>query len=880
MPLEIDFLRHFGWHPSWVEQLKRHFGCHFLPIQEKAIRQGKLLEGHPVLVVGPTSCGKGLVGELAGLNQIRQNRPALLVTPTKALARQREEELRRRYGPLGLRVLQSSRDRRESDRDVAEGRYHFAVVVAEKLLALLSQQPQLFSTVGTVVFDEFQILFDEDRGADLELLVTRLLREERLQLIALSAVLEEPQPIASWLKATLLEETERPVELRQGVLCQEKFHYREFNREQEGVESLPNVTGHLEEDLILEGVLYYARRGEMTLVFCAGKDESFAWAERFSRQGAFEPAKEAIEELEQLEDNLATESLRRFLASGVAVHNSDLTWLQRRLVEKAAARGEIRILCSTSTLSEGVNLPIVNTFIPRTVYRSRLKDIMRGRPPRTVQVTRALFRNMTGRSARFGQIGLPLDESQSPFGRGILVSPYEGDVEPLLRVYTETQGQPEQPHLLHANLPHSILKLIATGCAQTPAEILSFLDDSLSGQWMNRPAAEQVRFEASDLSSIMQQLEQQGFVTCKGHRLQVTSLGLVAARSGVQPETLEYLRGYLQEAETFLTLEVLLVLALSPDCQLQHLPVTLAEWRSHRYLNELYRRLELQGESERPCLLRLIEEGDASSQAFEGAVKKALLMADWISPLPTLEIERRYRALSGQIEKLADTFSWVADCLAEAGVIERKASELIQEIENLARQLRSGLPSAALGLTPLYARGLNRTSLLQLMEKNLATVDEVEQCPRTTLEECLGKALTRLLYQQEAWQDQPEAKAIARETEVSAYPPAREGEIRLGGVEGLALSRARPDRMLLQGKTIELTAREFDLLWALAEQAGDCVSYEDLLNQVWREEAVEQQQISFHKSRILKKVRQVCGSADALPLRTIRGRGLVLEIRK
>src|SRR3990172_6213166 len=85
MPMETSFLRHFGWQVQWIKQVIDNLGGYFLPIQERAIQEGGLFEGKNLLVIGPTSCGKGLVGDLCCLNQVRQDRPGIIVVPTKAL---------------------------------------------------------------------------------------------------------------------------------------------------------------------------------------------------------------------------------------------------------------------------------------------------------------------------------------------------------------------------------------------------------------------------------------------------------------------------------------------------------------------------------------------------------------------------------------------------------------------------------------------------------------------------------------------------------------------------------------------------------------------------------------------------------------------------
>ena len=93
MPLEFYFLRHSGWESSWVNCLRTSIGPSFLPIQEKDIQQGQLIKGKTLVAIGPTSCGKGLIGKLSSLDQIRHTRPRLIVVPMKTFAQQRYNQL-------------------------------------------------------------------------------------------------------------------------------------------------------------------------------------------------------------------------------------------------------------------------------------------------------------------------------------------------------------------------------------------------------------------------------------------------------------------------------------------------------------------------------------------------------------------------------------------------------------------------------------------------------------------------------------------------------------------------------------------------------------------------------------------------------------------
>jgi helicase len=216
-----------------LEIWQRTVGEELLPVQERAVRELGLLgptNNRNLIVFSPTSSGKTFVGEMAAVQAARQNRKVFYLVPLKALAEEKYEELRDRYAGAGIRVIVSSRDHAEYDRDISSLNFGIAVVVYEKLQSLLVGQPGLIARTGLVVVDELQLLTDTMRGPSLELLLTKLITaKQRPRIIGLSAVLGCAERLAEWLEASLLVETHRPVELRKGVLYRGTFTYREHN---------------------------------------------------------------------------------------------------------------------------------------------------------------------------------------------------------------------------------------------------------------------------------------------------------------------------------------------------------------------------------------------------------------------------------------------------------------------------------------------------------------------------------------------------------------------------------------------------------------------------------------------------------------------------
>lgn len=143
-----------------------------------------------LIVFSPTSWGKTFVGEMAAVKAARENMKVFYLVPLKALAEEKAREFRQRYGKAGIKVVVSSRDHREHDADIERRDFQIAVVVFEKMQALLVSKPQLMEAVGLVVVDEMQLITDESRGPTLELLLAKLrIAGSQPRIVGLSAVL-------------------------------------------------------------------------------------------------------------------------------------------------------------------------------------------------------------------------------------------------------------------------------------------------------------------------------------------------------------------------------------------------------------------------------------------------------------------------------------------------------------------------------------------------------------------------------------------------------------------------------------------------------------------------------------------------------------------
>ena len=185
------------------------------PAQKKAIESG-LLDGKNLLVCTPTASGKTLIAELAALKSIIEGKgKAIYIVPLKALASEKLKDFKKRYEGIA-KIALSIGDIDSADSYLID--YDLIITTSEKLDSLIRHHAPWLSLISTIIIDEIHLLNDPSRGPTLEILIT-ILRQllKKSQIIALSATIGNPEELAEWLKAELVADDWRPVELHKGV---------------------------------------------------------------------------------------------------------------------------------------------------------------------------------------------------------------------------------------------------------------------------------------------------------------------------------------------------------------------------------------------------------------------------------------------------------------------------------------------------------------------------------------------------------------------------------------------------------------------------------------------------------------------------------------
>nr|WJN24859.1 meiosis specific DNA helicase [Tranzscheliella williamsii] len=321
--------------------------------------------GSNIVMSAPTGAGKTVIFELALIRMLMedsQTTKAVYLAPTKALCAEKTRDWSRRFGQLGCGVTELTGDSVHGLHIARKSRV--IVTTPEKWDSLTrkwNEQQAILSTIRLMLVDEVHILNEPDRGARLEVLVTRTkLHGHRVRFIAVSATIPNLEDVASWIgradnqphhraeNAVMFQfgEEFRPCPLTKFVYGYPKA------RDEFAFQSYLN---HKLHDLIESHAF-----GKPCLVFVATRRSTAQAAaalvdtyKRLQAEGKRTPALAPGSENLSFEDS----ELQALVTSGVAFHHAGLSLSDRRRVEQAFLEGRLSVLCCTTTLATGINLP-------------------------------------------------------------------------------------------------------------------------------------------------------------------------------------------------------------------------------------------------------------------------------------------------------------------------------------------------------------------------------------------------------------------------------------------------------------------------------------------------------------------------------------------
>lgn len=410
--------RHYveNWNALWTRYLRALAAqprpvVELWPSQVHALEAGLLdAERGSLVIRTPTSSGKTRMAEAAILDTIGRdptNACCVYVVPFRALATEVESGMGATLGELGIRVSSLFGGYESSDlEDFLLSSSDVLIVTPEKLDLVLRADPAFRERVKLFVLDEGQLLGDENsRAVRFELLLLRLRRAApEARVLFLSAVVPNVEQVARWLDPEgggPLDQSWRPTRLLTGVFRWSGNRGRiDYQGQTEffvpyvlarGERSLgltpvrrqptkPRMWPGNTAETAAELAMHFQRIGPV-VVFAAQPRNCRAVCDALStalrlRNDEGGSATLVPEGLQAEVDELVALAARQlgadhelvaWLRLGIAYHHARVPEPLRVRIEDAFRSGALQVLACTTTLSQGVNLPVKTLIVSHTL---------------------------------------------------------------------------------------------------------------------------------------------------------------------------------------------------------------------------------------------------------------------------------------------------------------------------------------------------------------------------------------------------------------------------------------------------------------------------------------------------------------------------------
>jgi len=331
------------------------------PAQEDALLE--LAAGSHVILSTPTGSGKSLVAVGAMLFALAQGRRTFYTAPIKALVSEKFFDLCEVFGPQRVGMLTG---------DAAVNPEAPLICATAEILALLALREGADADVGLVCMDEFHYYGDRDRGWAWQVPLIEL---TNAQFLLMSATLGDMTRIGNDLlrrtgtAAAIVAGGQRPVPLDYEYAMTPIHQTLEVLLEHDRA---PVYVVHPTQAAALE------RAQALTSLNVCSRDQKRAIAEQiqgFRFTAGF------------------GRTLSRLVRHGIGVHHAGMLPRYRRLVERLAREGLLKVVCGTDTLGVGINVPIRTVLITSLVkFDGRRMRVLRARE----------FHQIAGRAGRPG----------------------------------------------------------------------------------------------------------------------------------------------------------------------------------------------------------------------------------------------------------------------------------------------------------------------------------------------------------------------------------------------------------------------------------------------------------------------------------------------
>ncbi|KAI0382286.1 P-loop containing nucleoside triphosphate hydrolase protein [Hypomontagnella monticulosa] len=323
-----------------------------------------------VVVSAPTGSGKTAILELAICKLVMtpgsENFKVVYQAPTKSLCSERARDWEKKFSHMNLRCIELTGDTSQAQASRV-GSASIIVTTPEKWDSITrkwSDHRKLLEMVRLVLIDEVHILKDA-RGATLEAVVSRMKTiGANIRFVALSATVPNIGDIAKWLgrdhsnqqepaKAEVFGEELRPVRLQRYVY---------------GYQGHPNdFIFDNSLDGKLKMLLAKHSKQKPIMIFCFTRKSCESTARQLAEWWSTCKSEDRAWPAPTRRVPVVSRELQEIVRHGVAFHHAGLDAQDRSAVSDSFLEGQIHVICCTSTLAVGVNLPCHTVVLKGTI---------------------------------------------------------------------------------------------------------------------------------------------------------------------------------------------------------------------------------------------------------------------------------------------------------------------------------------------------------------------------------------------------------------------------------------------------------------------------------------------------------------------------------
>ena len=384
-----------------------------------------IVEGNHLLVCAPTGSGKTMPGEFALDYFHSKGKKTIYTSPIKALSNEKFYSFTQKYPHISIGLITGDiKTNPDADvlimtTEILLNKLYQTKSTSPVLSSSISFEMDIEQELGCVVFDEIHMINDESRGHVWEQSIMMLPRH--VQMIGLSATLDDPERFAYWLetKGELNYSSDKIVYLaKKQVRAVPLIHYsfitttNGINKAikdkavQEEIKKLTNKPFIIQNDKgifndvnyqntvrmlklfdkheirvkrnhVLNKVTEYLVENEMLPALCyvfSRKQLEKCAEELTTNLLEFDSkvpyiidreCEQIIRKLPNYEEYLYLPeyvNVVKLLRKGVGIHHAGLMPILREMTELLFAKGYIKVLFCTETMSVGINLPVKTTI--------------------------------------------------------------------------------------------------------------------------------------------------------------------------------------------------------------------------------------------------------------------------------------------------------------------------------------------------------------------------------------------------------------------------------------------------------------------------------------------------------------------------------------